>query len=118
MEVILKKVKITNSILNQTVILSSTDELNKFEVLGFCIVKTHKWIVLYNESTNELRKFLMFKEVIVDENHSTPFWIKVIFPVTYRSAIYQGKNEEDCNEFIKSMNEIKHQAEIKGQFYI
>jgi len=117
MEVILKKVKITSSILNQVLILKA-DDLKSFEVLGYCVLKNDKWIVLYNASTNELRKTLMFKEVLIDNGHSSPFHIKVIFPSKYAPRYYDGKNDSDCQEFIKLMNQIKHQAEEKGQFFI
>ena len=74
MEVILKKTKITTSILKQT--LRSTEiELGVADVLGWCIYDKQKYIVLYNSATQTRSKFPMFKVTSVDPRYkaiSTP----------------------------------------------
>src|ERR1035437_6494922 len=107
MEVILKKTKVTSSILKQTLIAKVID-LETFEVLGFCISKNQKWIVLYKSSTNELRKYIMIKEVCVETDHSDkPNWVKVKFGGNWASLSYQTGNEEESQEFAKLINNIK-----------
>jgi hypothetical protein len=118
MEIILKKSKITNSILNQTLIANVID-LKTADVLGFCVIKNQKWIVLYKSATNELKKYLMFKEVVAETDHSDkPTWVKVNFGGIWVSKSYQTENEEGSKEFVKLMNTIKHKAENCGQFFL
>lgn len=118
MEVILKKTKITSSVLNQTMIASTID-LKTADVLGFCLLKNQKWIVLYNSSTNELRKHLMFYDVVAKSDHSSkPFWVEVKFGGKYISKSYQTNNEAESLEFVKLMNSIKIKAQTTGQFFI
>lgn len=118
MEVILKKTKITNSILNQTLMANVVD-LNTFEVLGFCILKNVKWIILYKPITNELRKYLMFKEVIAEiDNLGNLTQVKVSFDSNHLSRFYKTENNEEGEKFVKLMNMIKHQSIIRGQFFL
>lgn len=118
MEIVLKKSKITGSILSQTLFAGVTD-LKTFDVLGFCIVKEQKWIVLYKSDTKELRKYLMFKEAVAETDRSdNPTWVKVNFGGNWISKSYQTKNEEESQEFIELMNAIKHKSETCGQFFI
>ena len=58
MEVLLKKTKITLSILKQT-LKSNEFDLIRGEVLGWCIAfrEREKYIVIYRHDTNELSKF-------------------------------------------------------------
>jgi len=118
MEVFLKKSKITSSILNQTFIANVID-LKTAEVLGFCVLKNQKWIVLYKSATKELKKYLMFKEAVAETDHSDkPTWVKVNFGGTRVSKSYQTENEGESQEFVKLMDTIKHKAETCGQFFL
>jgi len=118
MEIILKKSKITNSILAQT-ITASTSDLKSSDVLGWCVYKKHKYIVLYDSVTNELRKYLMFKEVSAESKYTfEPFSVKVYFGIEFNSLHYQTKNELESQELIEQLEEVKQQAIIKGQFFL
>jgi len=56
MEVLLKKTKITLSILKQA-LKSNEFDLEMGEVLGWCIAFREKYIVIYRHDTNELSMF-------------------------------------------------------------
>ena len=112
MEVILKKYKITSSILNQTLYANVID-LETADVLGFCVHKDKRWTVLYNSSTNKLRKYYMVKEVIIK-----PTCVEVNFydyPIT---ESYPTESESESQELVNLINTIKTKALACGQFFI
>jgi hypothetical protein len=117
MEVILKKTKITNSIINQTLIAGSFDLLS-FEILGFCVVKKYKWIILYKSSTNELRKYPYIKDVYYDDNknYDTNIRVRVNFEGKINDITYISETENLL--LFKKIKEIKNNTILKGQFYI
>lgn len=122
MEVILKKTKITTSILKQT--LRSTEiELGVADVLGWCIYDKQKYIVLYNSATKTLSKFPMFKDTSVEPRYkdsSTPtdFLVEIKLGGNYVSIKHVFGTQEEVDEFLKNLKQVKHFAEIKGQFYV
>lgn len=118
MEVILKKTKITGSILGQTLTASLID-LEQCDVLGFCVYKNLKWMVLYKLSTNELRKYLMFREAMAETDYSSkPYFVKVKFDGGIMTKTYQARDEAESERFVKVLNGIKHRALTAGQFYL
>lgn len=125
MEVQLKKTKISKSILSQTVRCSDID-LNIGAVLGWCIFKSTKYIVLYRHDINQLSKFPYFKDIEFGDNyHDTlsinkisSHWVKIKLYGNYVPLNYNCKTTEEMNIFISSLNQIKLKAETLGQFYI
>jgi hypothetical protein len=131
MEVVLRKSKITNSIIKQTVkaseeVLKSSD----YEVLGWCnyLLGKHlyKYILLYNQKTKDLKKYLFFgkleKEYVNDyrgRDYYSPerFDLKVITP-NFVDTIYTFQKEEERASFMKDLEVIKKRAEQQGQIYL
>lgn len=122
MEVILKKSKITNSILKQA--LRSTElDFKVGEVLGWCIYDKHKYIICYRSDIKCLSKYLMFKNLTTEQRHKTingfdNFTLNVSFEGKYVSLTYISKTKEENEALVKLLEKIKHKAQIKGQFFI
>lgn len=110
MEVILKKIKINLSVFNQIMVAGISDFMI-YKPLGFCVVKGHKWIVLYNEETNQIRKFLTFK---LESESDTSFIIK--FP-TASTTVKFDSIQEKVESFV-AMIYVKDKANELGQFFI
>lgn len=124
MEVILKKTKISNSILKQTVRATDIDFVNGI-VLGWCIYDKMKYIVCYREDIKTLFKYPMFKEIeyeiLSNENNNHKFegyLIKVRLGGNYVPFSYLIKTEIEKDVFIALFEKAKKDAETKGQFYI
>lgn len=131
MEVVLKKSKITNSIIKQT--LSATEDVLKsadYKVLGWCnyVVgkNRYKYILLYNQKTSDLKKYLTFgslKKVHYNEyigrNHSTPekFNLEIITP-NFTTKIHTFEKEAERDSFAKDLEVLKKRAEELGQIYL
>ena len=122
MEVILKKSKITNSILKQT--LRSTEvDLNVGEILGWCLFGKAKYIVCYRSDVKGLSIFPMFKEIEVkpkykDNIENKTFLVEVKLGGNYLPLKYTCSNENDKTKFVETLNKAKHNAEIRGQFFL
>ena len=121
MELMLKKTKITSSILKQSLRSTGHDFLNG-EVLGWCVFNGSKYIVCYRSSSCNVSIFPMFKEA---KKTSTPkdgsnmeYRIEVKLGGRYVSLMYYNTNESDADEFIELLNKVKNLAESAGQFYI
>ena len=69
MEVMLKKAKITNSILKQTK-NSHISDIQKGRVLGFCQFEKFDFIVLHRPDINELSKFPMYRDFKIRPSQS------------------------------------------------
>ena len=123
MEVVLKKSKITNSIIKQTLIANISDLTNS-DVLGWCLVdKKIHYIVLYNSSTNELRKYLMINKISFDtpypHQYDTPNYLLTInFGVNYIEHNYKFDTLKEVEDFKSTLERIKTEALTKGQFYL
>jgi hypothetical protein len=125
MEVLLKKSKITSSILKQTLIASFSN-LKTYDVIGFCVVKGDKWIVLYESSTKEIRKFLMFKDVVIEVENKPDgqgnleelFYVVVKFEGRYLNKKFISTDKSEAEESLTLFNDIKLKAKTKGQFFI
>ena len=68
MEILLKKTIITKSIIEQ-VLPPDINKLDLYNILGFCIFKKYKWILLYNDCSNDLRKLRMYNTVTIDGDY-------------------------------------------------
>ena len=69
MEILLKKTKVTKSIVEQ-LLPPDINKLDLYNVLGFCIFKKYKWILLYNDCSNDLRKLLWFNKIKLNDSTS------------------------------------------------
>jgi hypothetical protein len=118
MQVILKKTKITKSIFNQTMTVNAND-LPLYEVIGFCVINSIKWILLYNSNTNELRKYVLFVDLKKEFNNSDNiFTVKVILGSNYTPMSYSSNSEIESLEFIKKLTNIKNKSISLGQIFI
>lgn len=116
MELILKKTKLTSSILTQTVLASYAD-IKTFDVIGWCVHKNHKRIVLYNHDTQELRKYPMIKD-IKSEVYYMQHRTVIRFDGNFNSAVYNTKDDEESQVIYNEFNKVRTDALTKGQFFI
>jgi hypothetical protein len=122
MEVILKKTKITNSTLKQS--LRSTEiDFKVGEILGWCIYEKLKYIVCYRSDIKSLSRFPMFKDLTTEQRHKSingydNFAVNISLGGNYTPLTYVSKTKEENDEFVELLKKIKHNAEIKGQFFV
>ncbi|ENI5462344.1 hypothetical protein ABZG89_002388 [Flavobacterium psychrophilum] len=122
MEVILKKTKITNSILKQA--LRSTEiDFKAGEILGWCIYEKLKYIVCHRSDIKSLSRFPMFKDLITEQRHKSingydNFAVNVSLGGNYTPLTYVSKTKEENEAFVELLKKVKHNAEIKGQFFV
>jgi hypothetical protein len=117
MELSLKKTKLTNSILNQTVI-ATLDELKVlFYPIGWCIQKNLKWVVLYNDNTSELRKLLMPKDIWSEVNYGQSK-VKIRFEGNVNILTYNVGSDEERDMCMEVFKYIKDSSNLKGQFFL
>ena len=117
MEVLLKKSKITNSILTQTLEASFSD-IKKFKTLGFCVFNKRRYIILYNEDTNELRKFPMIRDVIKSPGNQESLIVKTIFGHNYIPRIFKCEDKEGVEKVMQTFKDIKRHAIANGQIFL
>ena len=118
MEVLLKKTKITSSILAQCG-GASIPELINYEVLGYCMWKGSKWIVLYYKEKSDLKKFPMFKDIEQFETTPPrkPHYDIVLYDKSSFGS-YRTENNEEMAATVKQILQVADEAFEKGQFYI
>lgn len=122
MEVILKKSRITNSILKQA--LRSTEmDFKTGEILGWCIYEKMKYIICYRSDIKSLSKFPMFKDLTTEQRHKAingydNFAVNVSLGSGYKPITYVSENKEEGEVFIDLLKKVKSDAETKGQFFI
>ena len=119
MEVILKKSKITNSILKQALRSTETD-FKVGEILGWCIYDKMKYIICYRSDIKSLSRYPMFKDLTTEErrNESDKYAVKVSLGGNYTPLTYVSKTKVENEEFVQLLKKVKHNAEIKGQFFV
>lgn len=122
MEIILKKSKITNSILKQA--LRSTEiDFKVGEILGWCIYDKMKYIICYRSDIKSLSRFPMFKDLTTEQRHKSingydNFAVNVSLGGNYTPLTYVSKTKEENEEFAELLKKVKHNAEIRGQFFV
>lgn len=122
MEVLLRKYKITTSILKQT--LRSTEvDLNVGEILGWCLYGKAKYIVCYRSDINSLSIFPLFREISVEPKYNgseknKSYVVAVKLGGNFIPLEYQFSDEDGKSNFIETLEHAKEKAENKGQFYI
>ena len=110
MEIILKKTKITSSILKQTLIANYID-LKTSEFLGWCIHNEICWMVFYKN--NSLSKFPKIKKIVETPDNSL-----LLIVVSGGEQTYTFTSKEQYNDRLKMFKELKHSADKITQFYI
>lgn len=118
MEVTLKKTKITNSILKQT-LKSRPHDFNNSDVLGWCFFDKIKYMVIYQSSTNTLTKYPLFKSAEpVNSQNGLTIEVKVSIGGNYTPTSYKCESIEEQNKFIEKLKQVKNLAETRGQFFL
>lgn len=118
MEIILKKTKITNAVLKQT-LQAGISDITIFYVLGWCVYKDFKWIVLYNYNTVQLRKYLIPKMIIPElDTYNNKYIVRVEFSGNVNQHIYSFDNMDESNKFALRLKTVQDLAESRGQFFI
>lgn len=118
MEVVLKKTKITASILKQTLRSTSVD-LSVGEIIGWCVFgNSGKYIVCYRSDTKGLSIYPMFKEIQARKLHKDDIEVKVILSGNYLPLLYEFDSENQKDAFIDVLEKAKHAAQVRGQFFI
>lgn len=118
-EVILKKTKITNSILKQALRSTETD-FKVGEILGWCVYNKEKYILCYRSDIKSLSKYLMFKDIINEgyQNMCEKYQLKVSFGGNYMPLFYVSKTKEDSDALFNIFKKVKIDAETKGQIFV
>jgi hypothetical protein len=118
MEVFLKKAKITASVLKQ-MSRATPYEISTFEVLGYCNNSDLNWIVLYNNTTHELRKYALPVRIECVElyDNKSPNVI-VSFGNKHEPLYYPAQSKEASNRAKEIFETLKKTALEKGQFYL
>lgn len=120
MEVTVRKIKATKSVIQQTLAASLVDLAHHKEVLGFCILpasgKTHsmRMILLYNKE-GLLRKF---RKPVSVEVKSFDRGLELI--VSYPGVASKGirmANRWEADLICERIKEVIKKAEEAGQFY-
>lgn len=117
MEVILKKTKITNSLLKQ-VLLVSLWNLTSYDVLGWCVYDKKRWIILYHSLTHDIRKYPLIFKIVETLETQNDYKVKVSFVSKFDPLNYEDKTEKEQHETYEKLRWLKEQSEIKGQFFI
>lgn len=121
MEVVLKKTKITSSILSQSEKATISDMINE-TIIGWCVFKDNKYIVLYDSVKNLLYKYKFFNNLYegsesFDGEFQGKFRLKVIVDFG-EDFYYQFDTKEELKAAEKLITSTKKTAIEKGQFYI
>lgn len=109
MEVILKKTKISKSVMDQTTYSYNGMMLGK--VLGWCRIKGSAWIAIYHESEKILTKIRLYSN-FEKEDDFEGFYIKI----DGNRKGYRSAEERDL--FYNNYKQVKEKALEAGQFYL
>lgn len=139
MEVILKKTKITKSIVNQALRGSNSLYLNHFnyDILGWCLLngkRDVRWVLIYNRLNNTLIRVPYVERLKDDEITSKNVQTTdrnggYTYPLTYFLSVYFKDesrivaifSDEDKNKVVEEQNkliEFTNEVRIKGQIFI
>jgi hypothetical protein len=93
------------------------------EILGWCIYEKLKYIVCYRSDIKSLSRFPMFKDLTTEQRHKSingcdNFAVNISLGGNYTPLTYVSKTKEENDEFVELLKKIKHNAEIKGQFFV
>ncbi|MEG0929640.1 hypothetical protein [Algoriella sp.] len=127
MQIILKKYKITNSLLKQATLVD-IEKIDTLKCLGWCIYLKTKHFVFYDETKHLIYKCVELKEVILkssfertteDKPHEKHYNLTVLLPKNfYHRELFFGADKNKALSMKKDIEKaIKKQNEL-GQFYI
>jgi hypothetical protein len=118
MEVILKKAKITSSILNQT-IYARPQLMGNWDVIGWCIHKERRYIIFYDKESNTLKKFDSYERIeFISDLEINRFEVEIIRYNRDESISLRCSTLEEQNELAILLESVRIEALEKGQFYI
>lgn len=117
MEVLLKKSKITSTIFNQ-IGIASISQLITYDILGFCINKGYRWIVLYYNETNDLKKFRLIKKVETKASGLDQLVCEIEFYGDSPTGTYRLDNNFNQETWLDKLLAVRDTALSKGQFYL
>lgn len=132
MEVVLKRTKITKSILDQSVYASKESYIKDIEkILGWCMYKGNRLILLYDKHTSQILKLdyvdkLGYKK-FEQELHTNFDWnshkLYHIISIKYSRSnvedrIFSSQDEKETNISLFMLKEFLKKVHEKGQIYI
>ncbi|QTV05366.1 hypothetical protein [Faecalibacter bovis] len=117
-EVILKKTKISSTILKQTIKTTYSLSKNKnYEILGWCLYNNIKTAVFYNKNDNTIKKCELYTNIMIKDNILIlKFQSKDNNDNYTKSKEYKDINQ--LNEDYENLKSIHKNIIDKGQFYI
>jgi len=127
MDVVIKKSKLTASILAQVFILSEQDIFSrKYTALGWCHSKGFNWMV-FQDNENNLKKCLIYSKFIEEDTteqidchgaRENRYNLFVRFPGNIADKKFWYKTEREREAFGNCLEDLKTEALQKGQFFI
>lgn len=108
MEVILKKTKITNAILKQT-LRPNTDDITRLSVIGWCIYNKEQYIIFYDTDNSLLYRLMMFDRIDINDDKTRMALCKKRYMPVYLDY---------TSEMYECFTNVKSEALEKGQFYV
>lgn len=120
MVVELRKSKLNLSIVKQTGIANEHD-LKTCRVLGWCLYASgkerHKFIMMYNDSTKEIRKYLMFDEIEFKRENNGSYCL-TIKTSRYNNRTHYFNNDVEVTSFLEKVKEVQFTAKRLGQIFL
>lgn len=137
MDVILKKTKITKSIVSQSLRGNNSLFIDKknYEILGWCVHK-YRYILLYSNETNQILKLPYIHNYDYSITHKTEQTLKEglpyqdwYFPTFYyliirfyefnsEHTIIRSLNESDVTNGVEKLKQFLDEVYQKGQIYL
>lgn len=120
MEVLLKKSKITSSILKQA-FKPTDEEMCTSEILGWCLFNKLKYIVFHKNGV--ITKYPLFTETVIKgpfENSGEPGYYRLTVRLggSWVPHEYSSENVDELESLAISLERSKAIAIEKGQFFI
>lgn len=119
MDVLIKRCKLTNSILSQTTHITKDEILfGDFDVLGWCNVKLNsklmvKYIVFNSYSGGELRKMLKFDFIDTEDKY-----LRLRNPYGNLANQKIEYTEDELGKLLNKLIGLQKELDIKGQIYL
>lgn len=112
MEVILKKTKITKSIVNQLEHVN-IGELDRYAILGYCVLPKKKIVLLYDSESKRLVYFPLALRVGINSSGKV-YW------VSHQGTTSSTRNlsPEQAAEVVRKLERIVNNARSLGQIFI
>lgn len=118
MEVILKRTKITKAIFSQ-IQVASLKSIKTNIILGYCIIKGEKWVLLYDEEEKNIKKYPQIYQVKFEVSpDGKQFTTVVYFSANYISRRYVFDSIEACRNATDLISLLKDSFFSKGQIYL